>query len=187
MKIVVAVIAVVLLVTGCAKPLEVSSITRIKPTNGATGVDVYAEQRSRGEKVPEYAGDQLLQVRSYSVDEDGAGRKEFAGADCTVSASNFTAVLRTPAKLRVPIYRSKSSSLSVKCSHPSHKPKLIDVAVYNKTQSDRLKAGANGGLAGVIVMAAVNGLSDAALDNYYYAPANVVMTKLPKRSLRRPN
>ena len=69
--------------------MEVNSITRITPTNGAQGIDVYAEQRRRGEKVPEYAGDQLVQIRSYRATDEGFVGKEFAGADCTVSANNF--------------------------------------------------------------------------------------------------
>ena len=175
------------LLAGCAKPLEVSSITQIRPTNGAQGIDVYSERRNRGEKVPEYAGDQLLQVRTYRGNDDGVRGKEFAGATCDVQASNFKASVTTPAKVRVPIYRAKSSTLSIRCEHPGYKPKLIEASVYNKTQSDRLSAGANGGLAGVLVMAAVNGMSDSTLDNYYYAPAQVIMTPLPRRVARKVN
>ena len=87
--------------------------------------------------------------------------------------------------MRVPVYRAKSSTLSIKCTHENYKPKLTEIAVFNKTQADRLNAGANGGLAGVLVMAAVNGLSDSSLDNYYYPPAKVVMTPLPKDRARR--
>ena len=167
------------MVSGCAKPMEVSSITRISPTNGATGIDVYAERRRRGEKVPEYAGDQIVPVRTYRASEEGFRGKEFAGANCVMEANGFRASFTTPAKVRVPVYRAKSSALSIRCEHPNYKPKLVETAVYNKTQSDRLSAGANGGLAGVLVMAVVNGVSDSTQDTYIYAPVQVIMTPRP--------
>jgi hypothetical protein len=82
-------LASVLLMAGCAKPMEVGSITEIKPPPGSQGVDVYAAQRAQGQAVPEFAGDQIVEVRSYHADSaDQQETGEFTGANCKLTASN---------------------------------------------------------------------------------------------------
>ncbi len=174
---------------GCAaKPLEVGSITSIKPHNGATGTDVYAHQRAAGADVPTFGGDQILEVRTY-IDTEDEGRIETAGADCTVSAGSFTASMITPAKVRVPLYRNQSESLSVQCHKAGYKQRMITLKAYDKKRADRFRgmtsAGAGGGIIGAVTTAAVAGIVDATADNsenvWHYPPARIDLEPLEEK------
>jgi hypothetical protein len=102
---------------GCAAPLEVSSITEIKSSTGSKGVDVYESKRQAGQNPPEFAGDQLVEVRTFKKNEDGS-EVEIAGASRALSAADYTAVMRSPAKVHVPLYRAQSSALAATCEMP---------------------------------------------------------------------
>lgn len=167
-------IAGLALLTGCAAPLEVASITEIKPAEAGSGFDVYAERRSRGEQVPEFAGDQVLELRTYE-DRSGQGRTELAGADCTVKANNFSAEATTPAKVRVPLYRGQSSTLSVSCGKPGYKSRMVEAAPFDSTRNDRYSSGAGGGLVGVAVVAAFDAMSDNSKNDWRYSPVQIVL------------
>jgi hypothetical protein len=177
-------------VAGCAaKPLTVGSITSIQPTNGATGTDVYANQRAAGIAVPEYSGDQLVEIRTYEH-KDGEGGVEMADASCTVSAGTFKAAMTTPARVRVPLYKDKSESLAVQCTKPGFKPEMISLAAFDKTRADRYgnitSAGASAGLIGVVASVAIAGVIDASSDStqniWYYPPAKIVLERVEKSS-----
>ena len=84
-------------IAGCATPLEVGSITEIKPATGAHGVDIYEPKRLAGVVTPEFAGDQLLEVRAYTV-KPGSGEVEVSGVACALNAADFSATMQTPAK-----------------------------------------------------------------------------------------
>ena len=170
------------LLAACAKPLEVTTITPIQTANGSGNIDVYADSRSAGEVVPEFTGDQIVDVRSYTSNKNGNKGKEFAGASCVLEARDFTANLVTPAKVRVPLYRDQSSPLTVSCTHKDHHPKLAERAVFNLTKAERLDAGSNAGLAGVLIMAVVNEASDESNDVYNYHNIDVVMRPLKAKT-----
>lgn len=166
-----------LLVAGCAKPMEVGSITEIKPPPGAQGVDVFAAQRASGAVVPELAGDQIVDIRTYNEAEAAKPEEEFAGANCKLSAQDYSADLTTPAKVRVPLYRGQSSTLAVTCEKPGYVTKLQQAAVYNETAQQRIAMGSSRGLIGVALALAVNGVSDTAKDDYKYPIVRIVMAK----------
>ena len=177
----IAIVTCACLLAGCAaKPMEVGSITPIRPTNGASGTDIYAQQRVAGVNVPEYGGDQLLEVRTYEYIKE-KGRVEMADAACTLSAGNFSASMTTPAKVRVPLYRNQSESLAVQCEKPGYNRKMITLKAFDKTRSDRFNnmtsAGAAGGLIGVVATAAIAGVVDATSDNamnvWHYPAASI--------------
>jgi hypothetical protein len=180
-------VAVVGVLAGCAAPgLEVTKVSEVRPTNGARGVDVYAERRRAGDKVPDFAGDQIMEVRTYRAQEDSemAG-DEFAGARCSVKARDFAAAVVTPARVRVPIYRLQSSPLSVSCEYPGHQQRSIVVEVYNKTKQQNYAASAGSGLVGFFLMTAVNELSDENTHTFAYPLARVVMRPMAKRTASR--
>lgn len=166
---------ILMALSGCAKPLEVSSITEIKPQTGATGLDVYAARRAKGEQVPELAGDQIVEVRTYSEADGSVGQEEIPGAQCKLSTPSFNADFTSPAKVRVPIYRSQSSTLAVSCHKDGFTDKLEEVAVFNATKNERLSLGSNGGLIGVALALAVNGMSDASQDDFKYPLVRVIL------------
>lgn len=154
--------------------MEVASVTEIKPTEPGAEFDVYAEGRRRGEKVPEFAGDQLLEVRAYEV-KQGEGRKELAGAHCSLKSIKFSAEATTPAKVRVPLYRNQQSTLAVTCHKPGYKSRMIESHAFDATKSGRLASGSAGGVVGVVFMAAVNAASDDSKNVWLYSPISVVL------------
>jgi hypothetical protein len=163
------------------KLMEVGSISEIRPNSGGgPGLDVYATRRRAGEKVPELAGDQILDVRTFVSAEGPFGNEiageEFAGARCTVKARDYSAQVTTPARLRVPIYRLESSALSVACERDAFEPRSLVLEVYNKTKADRYAAASGNGVAGLVVMAAINEMSDETKHEFAYPSARVIMT-----------
>jgi len=171
-------VALLLALAGCAKPLEVGSITEIKPPPGTQGVDVYAGRRAAGEKVPEFAGDQIIEVRTFAKTGEDLAGEEFPGAACKVTARDFSAEITTPAKVRVPIYRAQSSPLAVQCTKDGYKPRMIEVAAFNETKASRYTAAGGGGLVGFLVVTAVNAASDETTHDFKYPVAQVMMEKI---------
>jgi hypothetical protein len=90
------------------------------------------------------------------------------------------AKVTSPAKVRVPIFRSASSDLAVRCSHPDYSSKLITRSIQNKTKNARLNAGAAGGLTGLALMAVINGVSDDSNDTFAYPTMQVPMLPLKR-------
>jgi hypothetical protein len=172
-------IAVLALLAGCAKPMEVSSITEIKPSTGARGIDVHEPKRQSGQAgVPEFAGDQLLEVRTYTSKE-GTGETEIAGATCELSAADFAATMQTPAKVRVPLYRGQSSTLAVACEVPGFKKRMITVAPFDATRNARYSGGASNGVIGLVAVTAIDAFSDNSRNEWRYPLARVVLEPDP--------
>jgi hypothetical protein len=172
--------AALLALAGCAKPLEVSSITEIKSTTGSKGIDVHEPRRANGQQgLPEFAGDQLLEVRTYT-NENGNGEAEIADVACIVSAADFSANVVTPAKVRVPLYRAQSSTLAVSCDKPGFKKRSITVAAVDATRSGRYATGSSAGAIGLIAAVAVDGLSDNTKNEWKYPLAKVVLERPEK-------
>ena len=168
---------------GCqTKQLPISNISQITPSfEGAEGVDVYAGKRRNGETVPDYRGDQLVEIRSF-INQKGkksshSKKTEFAGARCSVNASGFDGNVTTPAKIRVPIYGYQSSELALRCVADGYQPTVQSFRAINKTKSDRLNSAASTGLLGVLAITAVNAASDETKHVFLYAPLNVVFEK----------
>lgn len=176
MRALIAGLGVMVLTSGCAM-MEVGSITEIKPGPGAVGLDVYAGRRQTGEPVPAFAGEQIVEIRSYShgYTNPDTQTHELAGVACDVSASNFTASVVTPAKLRVPIYGQASSPLALQCNKPGFKPKLVTAAVQNVSRSQRMGMGASGGVIGVAAALVAEGMSNPANDEFKYQTVMVEM------------
>ena len=159
---------------GCATPLEVGSITEIKPATGAKGVDVYEPKRLAGVVTPEFAGDQLLEVRAFTV-KPGSGEVELSGATCALSAADFSATMQTPAKVRVPLYRQQSSTLAISCEMPGYKKKMVTVAAVDIVREKRTANATTGGLIGMVSVVAVDAFSDNTKNAWEYPRAKVVL------------
>jgi hypothetical protein len=163
---------VLVVLVGCASPgLEVASITDVRSSTGSRGIDVYEPKRRVGSAVPEFAGDQVVEVRTYKNTDEG--QVEIAGATCSLSATGFSASMRTPAKVRVPLYREQSSTLAVTCEMPGYQKRMVTVAPYDATRQSRLASSGSGGLIGVLVVAAVDAMADNSKNDWRYPPARV--------------
>ncbi len=159
---------------GCAKPgLEVASVTEIRSSTGSGEIDVYEPKRRAGDAVPEFAGEQLVVVATYKNTDEG--EVEMAGATCSLSATGFSASMRSPAKVRVPLYRGQSSTLAVTCEMPGYKKRMVTVAPYDATRERRLSSSVGGGVIGVLTVATVDALADNSKNEWRYPPARVVL------------
>jgi hypothetical protein len=177
-------LSVVVVLAGCAAPgLEVASVTQIRSTTGSSGIDVYEPKRRVGSTVPEFAGDQLVEVRTYKSTEEG--EIEVAGATCSLTATGFSASMRSPAKVRVPLYREKSSTLAVTCEMPGYQERMVTVAPYDATRASRLASSGSGGLIGVLVVAAVDAMADNSKNDWRYPLARVLLEPNASRKTAR--
>lgn len=177
---VIAIVCAAGLAACAAKPLEVGSITQIKPHTGSGELDVYAPKRAQDPaSAPEFSGDQLVEVRTYRQDPEN-GQVEMEGATCKLSAALFSADMTTPAKVRVPLYRGKSSELSATCSKPGFKDKLVTAQAFDVTRSQRFATASGGGVAGVAVVAVFDAFSDNTKNDWKYPVLAVVMEEAGK-------
>ena len=165
------------LLAGCAKPLEVASVTEIRSHTGSKGLDVYEPKRQAGQSaVPEFAGDQLVEVRTYTYKDD-SGEAEIAGASCSLSAADFSATMQTPAKVRVPLYRGQSSTLAIACEMPGYKKRMVTISPFDATRNARYSAGAGSGLIGFVAVTAIDALADNTKNEWRYPLARVVLER----------
>jgi hypothetical protein len=165
------------LLTGCAKPLEVGSITNIRSATGSQSVDVLEPKRAKGVPgLPEFSGDQLLEVRTYAR-SDGGPDAEISGASCTLTAADYSATMETPAKVRVPLYRAESSTLSVACKMPGFKKRMITVEAFDETRRSRMSNGAGGGLIGLVAVSAIDAASDNTRNTWRYPVAKILLER----------
>lgn len=186
----------VIIMAGCsAAPLEVGSITEIQPTAPGSGqgsaqvfardfttapsaasknIDFYESKRAAGVITPEFSGEQLLEVRTYTV-RHPAGTIELSGASCSLDAADFSATLQTPAKVRVPLYRQQSSPLAIVCELPGYKKKKVTVAVVDADVEKRAASSATGGLFGLISVAAIDALADESKSVWEYPVTKVIL------------
>ena len=175
---------VVVVLGGCAAPgLEVASVTEIRSTTGSRGIDVYEPKRRAGSSVPELAGDQLVEVRTYKNTDEG--EVELAGATCSLSATGFSASMRPPAKVRVPLYRGQSTTLAVTCEMPGYQKRMVTIAPYDATRASRLASSGSGGLIGVVVVAAVDAMADNSKNDWRYPLARVLLEPNASRKTAR--
>lgn len=164
--------------------MEVGSITEISPRTGAKGIDVHEPKRAQGQAgLPELAGDQIVEVRTF-VRSESEGEKEVAGAQCNLSAADFTAHMQSPAKVRVPLYRSQSSALAVSCDLAGFARKMVTANAIDVTRQGRYASAGSGGLIGVVAVAALDAMSDNTKNDWRYPPVRVVFEKDPGASAK---
>lgn len=126
-------------------------------------------------------GDTPVVIRSYGFDAETPGNRgaEVAGATCNVTSQHFSATVRTPVSLTVPLYGIGTPTLTVSCSMSGTGSGSLVVSPYNKSRADMISAGANAGLAGLLLMGAVAAASDASQQQYLY-PLEIPVTLKPQ-------
>ncbi len=178
----------IIAMAGCsAAPLEVGSVTEIQrtgaialpvstvpPATASGAIGTYDSRRAAGVATPQVAGDQLLEVRTYTSSPP-YGMVELSGASCTLNAADFSATLQTPAKVRVPLYRQQSSPLAILCDLPGFKKKRMTVAAVDVVREKRAASAATGGLFGLLSVAAIDVFADESKDLWEYPSAKVIL------------
>lgn len=138
----------------------------------ASGLDVYARQRSRGAQVPQFRGQEIVQIRTWGAVE-GSNRSELIGVGCMLDSGVYAASFNTPANVLVPDYGPNSPALFVRCEHDSGSGS-VTVNAVNKTAQDRNASAAGAGLLGAIVIGAVNeARRNNETDDFGYNPITV--------------
>lgn len=121
---------------------------------GAVGLDVYARDRARGNPVPRFRGQDMVQIRTFG--DTGNGNGEIAGAACTLDSGLYKAAFNTPANVAVPDYGPNSPALFVRCEGTNDRSGSVTVQTINQTNAGRNASAAGTGLLGAIVIGAVN-------------------------------
>ncbi|MEM7749225.1 MAG: hypothetical protein AAF346_13325 [Pseudomonadota bacterium] len=174
-------IFLLLSLAGCAKPMDIASVTQIKPNTGSSSIDVYEPHRRRGQKgIPDYAGDQFLEVRTYTYKQD-EGRVEIGNASCEISTAHYSAKMTTPARVRVPLYRGSSSILGVVCEKEGYRKKHASVAPIDIVRRQRFAHSTQGGLIGVAVVAVIDAASDNTKNEWRYPVARITLAPVSKK------
>lgn len=171
-----ALIAVAAAVIGCTQAEITQPPVLVVPNDraSAAGLDVYARQRSRGNPVPAFRGQNTVQVRTWAS-VDGSGRSEVSGVGCTLDSGVYKAQFITPANVIVPNYGPNSPALFVRCVSGEQSGSETR-SVVNMTAQQRTQSAAGTGLLGAIVIGAVNEANrDNLNDEFGYNPVIVQM------------
>jgi opacity protein-like surface antigen len=143
-----------------------------KVASNASGLDVYAGPRSRGAQVPQFRGQEIVQIRTWGA-VDGGARSEMIGVNCILDSGVYSAAFQTPANVLVPDYGPNSPALFVRCEN-GNTSGSITVNAVNKTAQERNASAAGTGLLGAIVIGAVNeSRRNNDTDDFGYNPITV--------------
>lgn len=124
---------------------------------------------------PALTGYDATFVRSY-VAEGNQSKTETTGASCTFQGSGFNGLVQTPSIVNLPVFGAGSRPVTFSCT--DGKATVVRQAIpYNVTSDEKIAAGANGGLLGVIVMAGVDAARDKSDDAWGYRDVEVTFEK----------
>lgn len=179
-------VALAVLTTACGpKPLPLADAQQLRAADGSYGQDIYGVRRAAGEAVPSMRGNQVIQVRTYTVKTNDFGNEvadqEIAGAECLAKAEDSSVIVRTPGALTVPLYGMRSPDMTIKCIKPGFQDAIAVVEKFNLTQARKNQAVANaaastgliGLVVGVAVSAAIAVANDPENDEFNYVKPNL--------------
>lgn len=167
-------VAACLFLGACATAEITTPPVMIKPNDpaAAVGIDVYARDRSRGNPVPRFRGQDTVQIRTFG--DTGSGNGEIAGAACTLDSGLYKASFNTPANVSVPDYGPNSPAIFVRCLGTQDRSGSVTMQTVNQTNAGRNASAAGAGLLGAIVIGAVNASRmDPETDDFGYNPISV--------------
>ena len=177
------------LVSACAgtPPMPLTDVQYMKAKDPQYGRDIYGARRAAGESVPTVAGNQIVQIRTYSpiTDSEGSTKNvEFGDAQCVVDGDGTQVSVRSPGAVHVALYGFQTPQMTVKCEKEGFDNGIAIIPTFNMTQQENLQIGASaGGLIGLAIMAGVNAASDETNDKYMYGLSPVVMKPSGDRKL----
>jgi len=138
-----------------------------KDQAAAVGIDIYARDRSGGNLVPRFRGQETVQIRAFG-NLNGDGLSEITGATCMLDSGLYSANFSTPANIGVPDYGPDSPSLFVRCE-ASGLSGSVTVDAFNLTAAQRSNSAIGTGLLGAIIIGAVAAANnDPSQDEYSY-------------------
>lgn len=148
-------LGLMLVLCACAQAEITAPPIMVTPTNasGAVGLDVYARDRSQGNPVPRFRGQNTVQVRTFGS-VDGSGYGEISGATCELDSGLYRASIVTPANVAVPNYGPDSPSIFVRCI-ANDLSGSVTVNAVNFTAQQRSNSAIGTGILGAIVIGAV--------------------------------
>lgn len=166
---------------GCAKPLDIATVTQIKSHTGSQSIDVFEPQRRRGTVgIPDYAGDQFVEVRTYTINTK-QGFVELGGAKCDLSAARYSATMTTPARVRVPLYRGSSSVLGIACEKPGYRNRHITLAPVDIDRQERHANTKRDTESGAAIAALIDATADNSMNEWRYPQARIILYPVAKK------
>lgn len=169
-----SILFLVLALSACAQAEITQPPILVTPTNqaAAVGIDVYVRDRSRGNPVPRFRGQETVTVRTFASVNGGA-YSELSGASCLLDSGLYRAQFNTPANVGLPDYVPDSPSIFVRCT-ANEMSGSVTLDAFNLTAQQRMSGAAGGGLLGAIVIGAVAAANvDPAQDEYSYPAVTV--------------
>lgn len=180
--------AVATLLGACGpKLLPLADVQQLASRDGAYGQDIYGVRRAAGEPVPAMRGNQVVDIRTFTVKTNDFGNEvrdqEVAGAECLVKAENSEARIRTPGALHVPLYGYRSPEMTVQCVKDGFQDTINTIGTFNLSARQRQQAvtsaGASAGLiglaVGLAVGAAIAASADETQDVFNYAAPSLLL------------
>jgi hypothetical protein len=170
----IAIFVIAATVVGCTKAEITQPPIAVTPNvqANAVGIDVYARQRSRGNPVPAFRGQNTVEIRSWDQ-SNGGGSTEMVGVACTLDSGIYKAQFTTPANVIVPSYGPNSPALFVRCTTNTLSGSTTS-SVVNMTAQQRNASAAGTGILGAIIIGAVNEANrDNLNDDFGYNPVVV--------------
>lgn len=146
----------------------------VTPTDRAAsiGLDVYGRARARGQSVPRFRGQDIVEVRTFG-NRNGDGYGEMGGASCTLDSGLYRAAFLSPANITLPDYGPNSPAIFVQCTL-GEKTTSVTVNAVNMTSQARAQSAAGAGLLGALVIGAVNEAKrDNETDDFGYNPIRI--------------
>ncbi len=159
---------------GCAMAEIEQPPISVTPKNAASasGLDVYARDRARGNPVPRFRGQSTVTVRTRG-NLDGNGNAEIKGVPCVLDTGLYSAQFTTPANIVVPNYGPNSPALFVRCDTGAMAGSVTAPAI-NLTNQQRNAGAAGAGILGALVIGAVAAARyDPERDTFGYNPVSV--------------
>ncbi|MGV6811729.1 MAG: hypothetical protein ACWA47_05750 [Brevirhabdus sp.] len=124
-----------------------------KHPSRAVGIDVYGKDRARGQTVPRFRGQEVVQVRTRGKGESGSFT-ELSGVSCMLDSGLYSARFTSPANVVVPDYGPSSPAIFVRCVN-GETSGSVTVNAFNATHAQNQSAAYGTGVLGAIVIGAV--------------------------------
>lgn len=168
--------ALVVFLSGCETAEITAPPVPVTPKNAANavGIDVYGKNRARGQTVPRFRGQEIVQVRTRGKGEGGSFT-ELSGVSCILDSGIYSAKFLTPANVVVPDYGPSSPAIFVRCVNGQQSGSTT-VNAYNATNAQRQSSAYGTGVLGAIVIGAVAAANrDDEKDDFKYPLINILL------------
>ena len=169
-------------VSACTEPLPLTGVTNLTAEDSEYGLDIYAARRASDSTVPAVRGNHIVEIRTFDeVGSEDQTVAEMAGAECLIQTDGGSAVVTSPAGVRVNVYGLRTPPMDVQCIKEGFSDATVILPPFNLTKARRLQSAAAApgliGLVALTVVAGVNAASDETEHDFHYESKRIIMKK----------